>query len=99
MGLWWLSVLLVIPTGLGVLYFVGYASLATMSVALVSSIIFAIRAWLGLSPWQYAIYGLLAEVVLIYSLRPNIKRLLQGNERVVGFRARHKNSAHSSSSS
>jgi glycerol-3-phosphate acyltransferase PlsY len=99
MGIWWLSVLIVIPTGLGVLYFVGYASLATISVALISSIVFAIRAWLGLSPWQYAMYGLLAEVVLIYALRPNIKRLLQGNERIVGFRARQKKSAHSSSSS
>ncbi len=51
-------------------------------------VIFAVRAWLVGSPWQYIIYGLLAEVLLVWALRPNIKRLLAGNERLHGWRAK-----------
>jgi glycerol-3-phosphate acyltransferase PlsY len=71
-------------------YFVGYASVTTLSVALLSTLIFAYRAWLGLNPWQYAMYGLLAFFALAWALRPNIKRLIDGEERVVGLRARNK---------
>lgn len=87
-GLWFPSLLAILPIGALIYYFIGYASITTLSVALVSAILFAYRAWLGLNPWQYAIYGLLAFIVLAWSLRPNIKRLIQGNERIVGLRAR-----------
>jgi glycerol-3-phosphate acyltransferase PlsY len=51
-------------------------------------IIFIIRAIMGLSPWAYVIYGALALLVLVWALRPNIKRLIAGTERVVGLRAK-----------
>lgn len=89
-GLWMPSILIIIPIGAAVLFGIGYASVATMSAGLVATLIFAYRAWIGLSPWQYAIYGILAEILLIWSLRPNIQRLIQGNERLVGWRARRK---------
>jgi acyl phosphate:glycerol-3-phosphate acyltransferase len=90
-GLWLPSLFVIVPLG-GLIYdFGGYASITTMSVALLSTIVFAYRAWLGLNPWQYAIYGLLAFVALAWSLKPNIKRLIAGNERVVGLRARLRN--------
>lgn len=100
-ALWLPSLLFIAPLVGLILYFVGYASIATMGVGLVITLIFAIRAWLGISPWQYILYGLLAEVVLIWSLRPNIRRLFNGTERVVGYRAKHKeeDSGYSSSSS
>jgi glycerol-3-phosphate acyltransferase PlsY len=73
----------------GLIYlFGGYASITTMSVALISTLVFAYRAWLGLNPWQYALYGLLAFLALAWSLKPNIKRLIEGNERLVGLRAK-----------
>lgn len=34
-----------------------------MTVPLVATIIFAIRAWQGLSPWAYALYCLIAEAL------------------------------------
>jgi glycerol-3-phosphate acyltransferase PlsY len=34
------------------------------------------------------IYGALALLVLIWALRPNIKRLIEGTERIVGLRAK-----------
>lgn len=88
MALWLPSLFVIVPLGGLIYYFGGYASITTMSVALLSTLVFAYRAWLGLNPWQYAIYGLLAFLALAWTLRPNIKRLLAGNERVVGLRAR-----------
>jgi len=86
MGLWWPVALIQIPVGAVILLGVGYASVATMSVPLIAAVVFAWRAARGLGPWVYVAYGLLAEVLLLYSLRPNIKRLLRGEERVVGLR-------------
>jgi len=92
-GLWFPSVFIILPLCGLIYYFGGYASITTLSVALLSTFVFAFRAWLGFSPWQYAIYGLLAFLALAWSLRPNIKRLIEGNERVVGLRAKkHKTS-------
>jgi glycerol-3-phosphate acyltransferase PlsY len=90
LGLWAPSILIIIPVAAAVLFGVGYASLATLSVGLLATLIFAYRAWIGLSPWQYILYGVIALGLLAYSLRPNIKRLLMGNERLVGWRAHRK---------
>jgi len=88
LGLWAPSVLFIVPMAAMILFLIGYASVTTLSIAFLSVVIFAYRAWLGISPWQYAVYGIIAEAVLIWALRPNIRRLLSGNERVVGWRAR-----------
>jgi glycerol-3-phosphate acyltransferase PlsY len=87
-GLWWASILIIVPVGVLVVYFGGYASVATLSVAILSIIIFAYRAWIGASPWQYSLYGVATLIILIIALRPNIKRLFKGTERVVGWRVR-----------
>ncbi len=87
-GLWFPSILVILPVCGLIFYFGGYASVTTLSVALISTILFAYRAWLGLNPWQYAVYGLLAFLALAWTLRPNIKRLVDGTERVVGLRAK-----------
>lgn len=90
LGLWPPSILIILPLGALIFYFIGYASVTTMSVALITTLIFAYRAWIGVSPWQYVLYGVVAEILLLWSLRPNIERLLNGTERVVGYRARKK---------
>jgi glycerol-3-phosphate acyltransferase PlsY len=89
-GLWWPSMFIIVPVGLLVLFGVGYASVATMSIAVVATIIFILLALSGASPWAYVLYGILAEVLLVIALRPNIIRLLNGTERLVGWRARHR---------
>jgi glycerol-3-phosphate acyltransferase PlsY len=61
-----------------------------MSVSFLAGIIFAVRAALGLNPWAYVGYAILAELLVIWALRPNIERLLKGGERLVGWRARKK---------
>lgn len=87
MGLWPPVILLIVPVAGFILYFVGYASVATLSVPLVTIVVFAALAWGGSLPWEYVVYGVLAEALLAWSLRPNIRALLNGTERVVGFRA------------
>lgn len=89
-GLWPPSLIITVLIGIILLFGVGYASLATLSVGIVSSLIFAYRAWIGASPWEYILYGLISFALLAWSLRPNIKRLLNGSERLVGWRARQK---------
>lgn len=87
-GLWWPNILFLLPTGYFIVMVIGYASLATMSLPLIGSLIFLIRFLAYDQPWQYILSGLLSEVFIIWALRPNIKRLLAGTERVVGFRAK-----------
>jgi glycerol-3-phosphate acyltransferase PlsY len=89
---WPWSLLLVLPLSALVFYFVGYASVTTLTAPLIITLIFAYRAWTGASPWAYAAYGLLAELILLWALRPNIRRLFDGTERLVGYRARKKQS-------
>jgi glycerol-3-phosphate acyltransferase PlsY len=74
--------------GILVFYFIGYASVTTMSIALSSTFIFSLRAVNIDASWAYAVYGLIAEILLVISLRPNIQRLKEGTERLHGFRAR-----------
>ena len=90
-GLWGPSALFMIPTGIGVLLLVGYASLATISVGLAATVVFLVRAATGVGPWGYVVFGPVVVVLLLLALRPNLQRLRQGTERVVGLRAwRHK---------
>ncbi|HMM97390.1 MAG TPA: glycerol-3-phosphate acyltransferase [Anaerolineales bacterium] len=90
-GLWPPSILFLLPIGILIYFGVGYASVATMSIGLMAVLIFAVRALLGLSSWIYVFYGLMAEVLLLWALRPNIQNLLNGAERGIGWRARRKN--------
>ena len=88
LGLWAPSFLVIFPIGFFVLFGIGYASVATMSVAIASSLTFLVLTIFYDFPWEFVMYGVLAELLLIWALRPNIKRLLEGNERLVGWRAR-----------
>jgi glycerol-3-phosphate acyltransferase PlsY len=90
-GLWAPSFLVIVPLAGAIFYGVGYASVTTMSVALLSTITFTILALADQAPWQYALYGIFAEILLVLALLPNIKRLIAGQERLVGWRARRKN--------
>jgi glycerol-3-phosphate acyltransferase PlsY len=79
--------LLILPLGALVYIGVGFASITTMSIAVLSTLIFAYRAWMGWGPWEFVVYGLVAEALVVWALRPNLVRLREGNERAVGLRA------------
>jgi acyl phosphate:glycerol-3-phosphate acyltransferase len=85
MGLWLPIFPIVLAAGALIWFTVGIASLTTMAIGLVVTIVFALYAWRGFLEPINIWYGLIAELFLIWALRPNIKKLLAGNERVVKF--------------
>lgn len=85
MGLLPSSILIILPLGMLTFFTIGIASVTTMSVALFAIIVFAIKASQGIIPWDYVWYGVGAELLLIWALRPNLKKLFAGQERVVKY--------------
>lgn len=85
MGLWLPIFPIVLAAGALIWFTVGIASLTTMAIGLVVTIVFAIYSSQGLLEPVNILYGVIAELFLIWALRPNIKKLLAGNERVVKF--------------
>lgn len=87
-GLWPPALLIILPLAFLVYIFVGYASVTTMSIAGFAAILFLVKAIQthGAFPWEYIVYGLAAEAMLVWSLRPNIQRLIAGTERLHGVR-------------
>jgi glycerol-3-phosphate acyltransferase PlsY len=75
----------------GLLIGVGMASVASLSMAGVIIVVFAIRYFLGIDPTlAYLTGGIVAGLIVTWALRPNIKRLLAGEERLVGPRAKRR---------
>jgi glycerol-3-phosphate acyltransferase PlsY len=85
MGLWLPIFPIVLGAGALIWFTVGIASLTTMAIGLVVTIFFAVYVGQGILDPSYIWYGVIAELFLIWALRPNIKKLLAGNERVVKF--------------
>jgi len=84
-GLWPPVAFFLVPLGLLTWYLTGYASVTTLCIGVVTIIVFGVRAGLGLVPWEYVLYGFLVEIIMIWSLRPNLKRLREGTERRHGL--------------
>ena len=63
--------------------------------AAIIPVVFVVLYLLGYASFDvtpaYWIGGLIAAAVIVWALRPNIKRILNGTERLVGPRARRKN--------
>jgi glycerol-3-phosphate acyltransferase PlsY len=85
MGLWLPIFPIVLTAGALIWFTLGIASLTTLAIGLVVTIVFAVRSSLGVLEPLHIWYGVLAELLLIWALRPNIKKLLNGKERVVKF--------------
>lgn len=85
MGLWLPMFPIVFGAGALIWFTIGIASVTTMSIALIVTVVFAIRAYLGYQNPVDILYGVLALFLLVWSLRPNIKKLLEGKERVVSL--------------
>jgi len=73
----------------GMLYFVGMASVASLSMAAVTIILFTVRYALGMDATvAYVAGSIVAGLVVTWALRPNIRRVMNGTERLVGRRAK-----------
>jgi len=84
-GLWPWSFPVVLAMGALAFFTTGIASIGTLTIGLSIIIVFAFGASNGFLPWVDVLYGVIAEFLLIWALRPNIKKLIAGNERVVKY--------------
>lgn len=86
-GLWWPSVLIILPLGALIFFTLGYASITTLSVAFFAILSFSIRMAVGApgANWFDIAYGVICLVLLAWALRPNLAKLINGTERVVGI--------------
>jgi glycerol-3-phosphate acyltransferase PlsY len=85
-GLWWPSAFIILPLAVLVFIGIGYASITTMSIALITIAIFSVRYSMGLATLPDVLYGVIAFVFLVWALRPNIHALIEGRERFHGWR-------------
>lgn len=73
----------VVPLGLFVFFVIGYASLTTLSFGFAGLVTLILRAALWGGPWEHVTYSVLVFLLQLWALRPNLQRLLEGNERVI----------------
>ncbi len=82
-GLWFPVLPIVVAVGALIWFTLGMASVTTMAIGLVVIVVFAIRSGLGHLEPITILYGVIAELFLLWALRPNIRKLLAGKERVI----------------
>ncbi len=91
-ALWWPMIPIAALVMSGMLVGVGMASVASLSMAILIPTAFIVLYLAGVPGYDgtfaYIVGGFISLGVVVWSLRPNIKRLLAGNERVVGPRAK-----------
>ncbi|MCP4415499.1 MAG: glycerol-3-phosphate acyltransferase [Chloroflexi bacterium] len=91
-ALWWPMLPIAIVVMSGMLLGLGMASVASLSMGAILIVAFFVLYLAGIPPFDaslaYIVGGLVAFAIIAWALRPNIQRLLNGTERVVGPRAR-----------
>ena len=88
LGLNSLAGAIMVPLFILILVLSRYASVATMSIGLGGLLVLAIFSALGIgdTPPEQILFSVIASAAILWALRPNIKRLRQGNERRITFR-------------
>lgn len=93
-ALWWPMFPIAFVVMVGLLVGVGMASIASLSMAIIIPAAFLILYFAGIPPYDatlaYIVGGLATLAVVTWALRPNLKRVLNGTERLVGPRAKRK---------
>jgi glycerol-3-phosphate acyltransferase PlsY len=90
-ALWWPVFPIAMVMMAAALIGVGMASVVSLVVAAALPVIFAVRFLAGIDTTAaYTVGGLLTAAVVAWALRPNIKRLIRGTERVVGPAAKRR---------
>ena len=84
-GLWPGILPIVVAVGILTWVTIGIASVTTLGIGLSVIIAFAVGVSKGYLEPVDLLYGIIANFLLIWALRPNIKKLFTGNERVVKY--------------
>ncbi len=86
LGLWPGYGITLLVVGAAVIVITRYASLGSITAGLLLPLFILLRIWRVGEPWEYLIYGIGVPSLTLWALRPNIKRLLAGEERQVTWR-------------
>jgi glycerol-3-phosphate acyltransferase PlsY len=86
--LYWPAAVALIVLLLAVILLTRYASVGSLVVAITMPLLLVGLVAAGELVSTYITYGLLASAIIIYAHRPNIRRLLAGNERRLGDKGR-----------
>ncbi len=90
-AVWWPMAPIAALVVVGVILITGMASIASLSMGILIPATFAILFFTGvIATPAYIVGGILSALVVTWALRPNIKRLLRGEERIVGPAARRR---------
>jgi glycerol-3-phosphate acyltransferase PlsY len=81
---------IIIAQGAFILYFIGYASIATIMTALIVTGVLIYLAASSVLGWTFVWFGVGSVILLAWALRPNFARLVRGEERLVGLRAKRR---------
>jgi glycerol-3-phosphate acyltransferase PlsY len=91
-AIWFPIVPIALVVVLGVLIGLGIASLASLAMSAIIPVAFAVLYIAGVEPYDstlaYIVGGIISAAIIAWALRPNIERLLRGEERKVGPRSR-----------
>jgi acyl phosphate:glycerol-3-phosphate acyltransferase len=91
-AVWFPIVPIALVVVLGILLTLGMASVASLAMAAAVPLAFAALYLLGVEPYDatvaYLAGGLVTAVIVAWALRPNIQRLVEGRERIIGPRAK-----------
>jgi acyl phosphate:glycerol-3-phosphate acyltransferase len=85
-GLWPGYGITLLVVGAIVIVVTRYASLGSIIAGLLLPAFILLRIWQVGEPWAYLIYGICVPGLTLWALRPNIQRLLAGEERKVTWR-------------
>lgn len=91
-ALWWPMIPIAALVMSGMMLGIGMASVASLAMAAIIPVMFIVLYAAGVPGYDdtlaYIIGGFISLSMVTWSLRPNIKRLIAGNERIVGPRAK-----------
>ena len=79
-----------VPVGVGLVAYTRIVSVMSVGMAPVLAIVFVVLAATGFHPWAYAVYAVIAAVMVIALHRENIERLIAGTEPRLGEGAKQR---------
>jgi acyl phosphate:glycerol-3-phosphate acyltransferase len=73
-----------VPFGIGLVAVTRMVSVMSFGMAPVLALVFVVLAAMGFHPWAYAVYAVIAAVLVLALHRENIERILNGTEPKIG---------------
>ena len=79
-----IAALVLLPAAAGLVAVTRIMSTMSVGLAPLLAVLFVVLAVMGIHPWAYAVYGVIAAALLLVLHRENLRRLLAGTEPKLG---------------